>query len=136
MGPQAAFLDHDNITVYHDMRRSESRHARALVHRERYSLAFETGEHLTSEEQRQFGELVPQLEQRFGRDNLLIDHSAKDPHRLEKKRVLVRRYDGSLQPMTEASDFIRHMSRIATYRVYAPREMCHEVKTEVQRLWR
>ena len=131
-----AFLDNDDITVYHEMRRSEDRHARAIVHRERYSLAFETGEHLTAEEQRQFSELVPRLEQRFGGDNLLIDHSAKDPHRLEKKRVLVRRYDGSLQPMTEASDFIRHMSRIESYRVYAPREICQEVAAEVRRLWR
>lgn len=90
--PQA-FLEHDDISVYSLMRHSENRHARAIVHRERFALAFETGEHLTEEEQRRFGELVPELEQRFGHDNLLIDHSAKDPHRLKKKRVLVRRYD-------------------------------------------
>ncbi len=130
-----AFLQHDDVSVYETMRRSQNRHARALVERERYALAFETGEHLTADEQRRLAELIPRLEKRFGRDNLLIDHSAKDPHRLEAKRVLVRRYDGTLQPMTEASDFIRHMSRINTYRIYAPEALRREVADEVQRLW-
>lgn len=129
------FLEHDDVSVYHTMRRSEDRHARALVHRERFGLAFETKEHLTPEERRQFGDLLPRLEERFGSDNLLIDHSAKDPHRLKKNRVLVRRYDGSLQPMAETSDFIRHMSRIDSYRVYAPEAIRREVAAEVKRLW-
>ncbi len=132
--PQA-FLDQDDVTVYHSMRQSDNRHARAIVHRERYSLAFETREHLTPEEGRWFEELVPRLEARFGSDNLLVDHSAKDPHRLEKKRVLVKRWDGSLQPMAEASDFIRHMSRIDSFRVYAPKDLHREVAEEVRRLW-
>ncbi len=132
--PQA-FLEHDDVSVWQTMRRSDNRHARALVHRERYGLAFETGEHLTAEEQQRFGELVPELERRFGGDNMLLDHSAKDPHRLKKKRVLVRRYDGSLQPMAEASDFIRHMSRIDSYRVYAPEVLRQEVADEVRGLW-
>ncbi len=130
-----AFLDQDDVTVYHSMRHSENRHARAIVHRERYSLAFETSEHLTPEQGRRFEALVPQLEARFGRDNLLVNHSAKDPHRLEKKRVLVRRYDGSLQPMAEASDFIRHMSRIDSFRVYAPPDLREAVAAEVRRQW-
>lgn len=130
-----AFLDQDDVTVYHSMRQSEDRHARAIVHRERYSLAFETSEHLTAEEGQRFEQLIPRLESRFGSENLLVDHSAKDPHRLEKKRVLVRRYDGSLQPMAEASDFIRHMSRIDSFRVYAPKDLRQEVAQEVARLW-
>ncbi len=130
-----AFLDQDDVTVYHAMRRSDDRHARAIVHRERYSLAFETREHLTAEDSRRFGELIPRLEAHFGRDNLLVNHSAKDPHRLEKKRVLVRSYDGSLQPMAEASDFISHMSRIDSFRVYAPENLRREVAREVGRLW-
>ncbi len=130
-----AFLDQDDVTVYHSMRQSDNRHARAIVHRERYSLAFETREHLNAEEGRRFEALIPQLEARFGGENLLVDHSAKDPHRLEKKRVLVRRYDGSLQPMAEASDFIRHMSRIDSFRVYAPPDLRQDVAQEVSRLW-
>ena len=129
------FLDHDDVSVYQTMRRSENRHARAIVHRERYSLAFETTEHLTPEERRRFEELVPKLENRFGRENLLINHSAKDPHRLKKNRVLVKRYDGSFQPMAEASDFIRHMSRIDSYRVYAPKTLRQKVAEQVHRWW-
>ena len=130
-----AFLEQDDVTVYHSMRQSDNRHARAIVHRERYSLAFETSEHLSAEEGRRFQRLIPRLEERFGHQNLLVNHSAKDPHRLEKKRVLVKRYDGSLEPMTEASDFIRHMSRIDSFRVYAPKELRREVAREVDRLW-
>ena len=128
------FLNHDDISVYHKMRRSEDRHARAIVHRERFALAFETKEHLTPEEQRQFSELIPAVQERFGAENLLIDHSAKDPHRLKKNRVLVRRYDGSLRPMAETSDFIRHMSRIDSYRVYAPETIRAEVRSQVKQL--
>ncbi len=131
-----AFLDQDDVTVYNSMRQSENRHARAIVHRERYSLAFETSEHLSADEGQRFKALIPRLEERFGTENLLVNHSAKDPHRLEKKRVLVRRYDGSLQPMAEASDFIRHMSRIDSFRVYAPKALRQEVADEVNRLWR
>ncbi|MEM7352042.1 MAG: HD domain-containing protein [Acidobacteriota bacterium] len=131
----ATFLDHDDVSVYHTMRRSDDRHARALVHRERFALAFETKEHLTPDERQAFGDLLPRLEERFGSDNLLVDHSAKDPHRLKKNRVLVRRYDGSLQPMAETSDFIRHMSRIDSYRVYAPEAIRQDVANEVKRLW-
>ena len=130
-----AFLDQDDVTVYHAMRQSDDRHARAIVHRERYALAFETHEHLSADEGRQFEALIPSLEERFGHENILVDHSAKDPHNLQKKRVLVRGYDGSLQPVAEASGFIRHMSRIDSFRVYAPAELRQHVADEVRRKW-
>jgi len=130
-----AFLEHDDVSTLHAMRHSGHRHARAIVHRERFPLAFESDEHLGAEESRRFAELVPALEERFGTDNLLINHSAKDPHRLGKQRILVRRYDGSLLPMAEASDFISHMSRIDSYRVYAPAELHEEVVAEIRRRW-
>lgn len=129
------FLLHDDISVFHTMRRSDHRHARALVHRERFSLAFETKEHLSSEERQGIEDLLPQLAEQFGADNLLVDHSSKDPHRLGKKRVLVRRFDGTLIPMLEASDFISHMSRIDSYRVYAPREICRQVGETLRDGW-
>lgn len=130
-----AFLEHDDVSVYHGMRRSDDRHARALVHRERFSLVFETPEHLGAEEGQRFEALLPEVEGRFGAENLLVDHSAKDPHRLGQKRVLVKRFDGSLQPMAEASDFISHMSRINVYRLYADRELAADVKAMVADLW-
>jgi HD superfamily phosphohydrolase len=130
-----AFLAHDDVSTLSAMRRSPNRHARAIVHRERFPLAYETGEHLTEEERRRFEGILPHLVERFGRENLLVDHSAKDPHRLGEQRVLVRRYDGSLLPMAEASDFISHMSRIASYRVYAPPALTAEVTAEIRRRW-
>ncbi len=129
------FLEQDDISMMSTMRCSDNRHARAIVHRERFSLAFETKEHLSPQERRSFENLVPRLAERFGEDNLLINHSAKDPHRLGESRVRVKGYDGSLVSMAEASDFISHMSRIDSYRVYAPEALCQEVAAEVRRSW-
>ncbi len=129
------FLEMDDTWVQSQLRRSESPHARALVLRERFRLAFETREHLSAKESRQFAALLPKLTQHFGRENLLIDHSAKDPHRLGKSRILVRRFDGVLEPMEEASDFIRHLSRIDSFRIYAPARLGREVKAELAKVW-
>lgn len=131
----AAFLRCDDVSVLHEMRRSQNRHARAIIERDRYVVAYESREHLTQEESRRFQELEPRLAEKFGEDRLLVDHSAKNPHKLGQARVLVRRFDGSLEPMEEASDFIRHLSKIECFRFYAPRELKNEVAAEILRLW-
>lgn len=130
-----SFLLHDDLTVLEAMRRSGDPHARAIVHRERFALAYETKEHLTRDERERFRALLPQLEARFGTENLLIDNSAKDPHRLGKNKVWVRRSDGSLLPMAKASDFIAQLSRIDCFRVYAPRKQREIVMQTVRDLW-
>ncbi|MEM1177861.1 MAG: HD domain-containing protein [Acidobacteriota bacterium] len=128
-----AFLEHDDLKVLTDMRQSDDPHARAIVHRERFSLAHETAEHLGPEDRQRFLDLVPTLREEFG-DQLLIDNSAKDPHRLEKNRVWVRRFDGSLQPISEASDFIGKLSRIECFRVYSPKALRDQVHRRVESL--
>jgi hypothetical protein len=130
------FLKHDDLTVLQAMRRSDDPHARAIVHRERFKLAYETKEHLSPGERERFRALVvPELEERFGAENLLIDNSAKDPHRFGKNKVWVRRSDGTLLPMAKASDFIAQLSRIECFRVYAPREQRERVQQTVRELW-
>ena len=128
------FLDEDDVTVVGRMRRSDSLHARAILSRQRFPLAYETGEHLTAEETTRFEALLPALESRFG-DRILVSHSAKDPHRLASSRVLVRGWDGRLEPMERASHFITHLERIDTYRVYAAAELRDEVAAAVRRQW-
>jgi HD superfamily phosphohydrolase len=130
-----AFLEEDDVAVWAAMRRSPSLHARAVVDREHFPVAFETREHLSAAEKRGFEALLPTLARRFGAGNLLVSNSAKDPHRLRTSRVLVRRYDGSLEPMAEASQFIRHLSRIERFRVYTPKELRQEVGTAIRELW-
>jgi len=127
---RAPTIQLDDISVWHDLRGSENLHARALVHRERYSLAYETREHLSSRDSASFAALLPRLRQRFGA-GLMIDHSAKDPHRLAKSGVLVQSFDGSMESMHEASNFIRHLSRIDSFRMYAASERCAEVRSAV-----
>ncbi|MEM1204134.1 MAG: HD domain-containing protein [Acidobacteriota bacterium] len=129
------FLEHDDISVLALMRGSTDPHARAIVHRERFELAFETEEHLSHERRERFLALLPELKATFGDDRLLVDNSAKDPHRLEKNRVWVRRYDGSLQPMAKASDFIGQLSRIDCFRVYAPEALRRDVSSAIADTW-
>ncbi|HYU35292.1 MAG TPA: HD domain-containing protein [Thermoanaerobaculia bacterium] len=115
-----AFLEQDDVSVWSDLRRSPSLHARAVVGRDHFPVAFETREHLSREDKERFEALLPELAADFGAGNLLLSNSAKDPHRMRSSRVLVRRFDGSLEPMEEASHFIRHLARIDRYRVYTP----------------
>jgi len=131
----ATFLEHDDISAMVRMRDSKSPHAAAIVRRRYYPVAFETNEHLSTEDKRRFERLLPDLERHFGTDNLLVSNSAKDPHRLGASRVLVRQRDNALVPMEEASQFIRHLGRIERYRIYTPPELKDVVADEVGRRW-
>jgi hypothetical protein len=116
------------------MRTSENRHARAVSTRKRFPLAFETREHLSSEDKTRFDSLLVELHEHFGNDDLLVSNSSKDPHRLGSKRVLVR-FDDRLEPMEQASNFIRHLGRIERYRVYAAPERRAEVGGWLRERW-
>ena len=132
----ADFLFDDDVSVLSEMRRSPSRHARAVVKRDYFPLAFETEEHLSAEDKAAFERLVPRLTETFGGDRLLVSNSAKDPHRLGTSRVLVRGADGELTPMEQASQFMRHLARIERFRVYTDPEIRADAAAELKRLWR
>jgi HD superfamily phosphohydrolase len=131
----AAFLLQDDVEVWAALRTSASVHARALVGRHHFPVAFETREHLSRDEKARFEALLPALRERFGAGSLLLSNSAKDPHRLGRSRVLVRRFDGSLEPMEQASQFIRHLTRIDRYRVYTPAPLREEVAAALRAVW-
>jgi len=126
-----AFLEEDDTSTITAMRQSDSPHARAVTHRQYFPLAFETREHLTQEEKTRFESLLPHLRQQFGPAHVLVSRSAKDPHRLGQARVLVKRFDGGLEPMEDASHFIRHLARIDRYRVYTPPQIEDQVSTTI-----
>src|SRR6202035_1074126 len=109
-----AWLDEDGASSGTTMRRSRSPHARAVVAREHFPLAFETREHLSREEKDRFEVLLPGLSECFGAGNLLVSTAGKHRHRRgrSRSRVLVRRFAGSLEPMERPSQFIRHLARI------------------------
>lgn len=130
-----AFLQQDDVSVWTDLRQAGSLHARAVVERDHFPVAFETREHLSPEDKERFEDLLPELTSRFGAGHLLISNSAKDPHRMRSSRVLVRRFDGSLEPMEEASHFIRHLARIDRYRVYTPPSLRAAVAATLRELW-
>ena len=129
------FLGQDDVSVWASMRASSSVHARAVVERRHFPVAFETREHLAREEKERFEALLPELRERFGQGNLLLSNSAKDPHRMSRSRVLVRRFDGTLESMEQASQFIRHLSRIDRYRVYTPAPLRDEVAAAFRERW-
>ncbi|HVR28018.1 MAG TPA: HD domain-containing protein [Thermoanaerobaculia bacterium] len=129
------FLGHDDLGVWIAMRRSTSPHARAIVERDHYVLAFETREHLTAAEREGFTALVEEARARFDPGDLLVSNSAKDPHRLGETRVLVRDRDGALEPMNHVSHFIRHLTRIERFRVYARPGRADEVRAFLRQRW-
>jgi uncharacterized protein len=131
----AQFLAQDDVSVWADMRRSGSLHARAVVEREHFPVAFETREHLTREEKERFEALLPGLVERFGPGGLLVSNSAKDPHRLGRSPVRVRYPDGRLEPMEQASQFIRHLARIDQFRIYTPAPARETVARAFRELW-
>jgi HD superfamily phosphohydrolase len=130
-----AFLLEDDVAVLGRMRASDSLHARAVLRRDRFPLAFETREHLTAEQRDRFAALLPGLYERFGRHELLVGNAAKDPHRFAESRVLVRRFDGRLEPMAEASQFISHLTRIECFRVYAAPRLREPVAAVIRERW-
>jgi hypothetical protein len=121
------FLKQDDVSVLEHMRRSRNLHAAALLQREHFVLAAETREHASSEEREHLEGRLAQLFDRFDRSELLVSRSAKDPHRLGRSRVQVRHQDGELEPMEDASHFIRHLTRIDRTRVYCRPELRAEV---------
>jgi HD superfamily phosphohydrolase len=130
-----SFLALDDVSTLAAMRDSDSEHALAVVERRYFPMVFETREHLTSDEKKRFEELVPQLRSEFGAAHILVSLAAKDPHRLGESRVLVQRFDGQLEPMEEASHFVRHLERIDRYRIYTPPQLVPEVTQSLQALW-
>ena len=130
-----AFLELDDISTLTAMRRSQSEHALAVVERRYFPMVFETREHLSPEEKLRFEEMVPMLRTEFGRAHILVSHAAKDPHRLGESRVLVQRFDGQLEPMEEASHFVRHLGRIDRYRIYTPPQLVSEITASLQAHW-
>jgi HD superfamily phosphohydrolase len=130
-----AFLEQDDVSVWSALRTSDSVHAKALVSRRHFPVAFETKEHLSREEKERFEALLPELRSRFGVGSLLVSNSAKDPHRMGRSRVLVRHFDGSCEPMEQASQFIRHLSRIDRYRIYTSPPIRDEVAAMLRERW-
>ena len=131
-----AFLEHDDVSTMARMRRSDSPHALAVVDRLYYRLAFETQEHLSGQQRTAFTELLAEMTDRFGGHRLMVSNSAKDPHRLGQARVLVRHSDGSLRPMEQSSQFIRHLARIERFRVYTPPDIRDEVAAAFAAAWK
>ena len=131
-----AFLAFDDVSTLTAMRNSNSEHALAVVERRYFPMVFETREHLSQEEKDRFEELVPRLRQEFGAAHILVSRAAKDPHRMGESRVLVERFDGQLEPMEEASHFVRHLGRIDRYRIYTPPQLAAEVKESLRAVWK
>ena len=129
------FLEHDDISAMASMRTSDSPHARAVVERLYYRLAFETAEHLSRAEREDFTNVLGDIRVRFRNHALMVSNSAKDPHRLGQARVHVRHSDGSLHPLEESSQFIRHLARIERFRVYTPPEIRDEVAAAFAKVW-
>ena len=117
------FLAEDDHSTLAAMRVDANVHARAVVDRAHFPLAYETREHPSAEERQAFEREVPRLAAEFGAGSLLVVRSAKDPHRLGRSRVWVATAEGGVEPMERASQFLRFLERIDLARVYARPEL-------------
>jgi uncharacterized protein len=117
------FLAQDDHSTLAAMRADGNIHARAVVDRAHFPLAYETREHPSEAEREAFDREVPALIEEYGAGSLLVVRSAKDPHRLGRSRVLVEGFDGRIEPMERASQFLRYLARIDRSRVYARPEI-------------
>jgi len=79
----------------------------------------ETREHLGTAASLAYEERIAALQEEFGPDRLLVSKAVKDPHRLDRTRLMVRGNDGELLRMESASQFISRLPRIDRYRIYA-----------------
>ena len=130
------FLAEDDLSTLAALRGSANVHARAVVERKHFPLAFESREHPSLDERAQFDELVPRLAARFGDGSLLVSRSAKDPHRLGRGLVPVVGEGGLVEPLERASHFLRYLGRIDLLRVYARAEIRDEVAQALEPLRR
>lgn len=126
------FLSHDDISTLSRLRASDAPHARAIIDRQQFPLVWESREHLSAEEAARAREQTAALEERFGSDRVLVSHASKDPHRLGEHPIWVRRPNGELISMREASHFIAHLERIDRVRVYAAEEIHEQVLDQVR----
>lgn len=125
------FLREDDHSVLAAMRADPGVHARAVVARAHFPLAFETREHPSARERVAFDAALPDLVARYGDGALLVVRSAKDPHRLGPSRVLVATGNGA-EPLEQASQFLRFLARIDRSRIYARPEIRDEVAAELR----
>ena len=127
------FFEQDDISTLTAMRRSSDPHARAVVERNHYPLAYQSGEHLSEQETLDLAAVIERVAGEFPPQQVLVSRAAKDPHRFEQERVWVRSEDGGLVPMQEASHFIGHLERIDRFRVYAPPDLTSRVASSIRR---
>jgi hypothetical protein len=115
------------------MRQSSDPHARAVVERNHYPLAYQSGEHLSEQETQELATVIERIKNQFAPQQVLVSRAAKDPHRFEQERVWVQPEDGPLVRMQQASHFIGHLERIDRFRVYTPAELTTEVADSIRR---
>jgi HD superfamily phosphohydrolase len=127
------FFGQDDVSTLTAMRRSSDPHARAVVERNHYPLAFQSGEHLSEQETQELATVIEQIKNQFAPQQVLVSRAAKDPHRFEQERAWVQPEDGPLVRMQQASHFIGHLERIDRFRVYTPAELTTEVAGSIRR---
>ena len=127
------FLTHDDISTLSQLRQSDHTHARAIIERTQFPLAWESREHLSPEEAAAAKATIAAWREEFGADRVLVSHASKDPHRLGEQPIWVRSPGGELRSMREASHFIAHLERIDRIRVYTAHETHQQVLDRAQK---
>jgi len=114
-----------------------SDHARRVLERDHYRVAFETNDHPSDPQIRRWdSELVPAVKEKFG-DSVAFDNAEKAPHRFDRQIrefPVIKHHTAPPSSVEEESGLIDKLEVIRLRRVFAPKELQDEVGAFCQSL--
>jgi HD superfamily phosphohydrolase len=129
------YLEWDDMKVYHLLREvaagnsQGADHARRILERDHYRVAFSTNEHPTPAQVRRWDQLVNRVRQQFG-DQVAFDSAEKAPHKFTQSLrafPVLKREGGPPTAIEEESGLIEKLDELRVCRILAQKELCDEV---------
>ncbi|HPR63479.1 MAG TPA: HD domain-containing protein [Thermoanaerobaculia bacterium] len=123
------FIETDDTDILSQLRASSTDpHARRVLQRNHYPITYETDEHLDEVQEQRFVSILSSVQEALPAGSLFCSNATKDPHHFSQAKVMVLRWDGSLQDVTERSSFIGQLKRINQYRIYAREDLREDIQ--------
>lgn len=131
------FLEKDDIVVFSQLKTArENPHAKRILDRDHFPLAFETQEHLSDQDEIQFKRLCSEIMSRFKPGTYFVSNAIKDPHHFLHTGVPVQIWDGSVLPVARRSSFIQKLRKINQFRIYVEEQSLDTIQKEFLSRWK
>jgi len=132
------YLGWDDVRVINLMRERSSKNedAQAILTRNHYVEAFQTKEHITSEEMTRFEWLFEKVCEEFRDVRIFVDDPEKEPHKFEKYDLFVKlRHLDTLELVNEYSSLIKNLKLIKMYRLFVHRDHSEKIRKFCKDFW-